>query len=57
MVTYWDEGFGKWNWVIWKNVIVVIFGIIALIFGSKSAVADIINIYSSVPVNSTSQSN
>lgn len=49
-VTYWDEGFGKWNWVIIKNVFVVAFGILALIFGSKSAIGDIVQLYSSSPI-------
>lgn len=41
LVTYWDDGFGKGNWMIWKNVVVVAFGILALVFGSKSAIEDI----------------
>lgn len=45
MVTYWDQGFGKYNWVIWKNILVCFFGIIALIFGSKSSIEDIIKLY------------
>lgn len=44
-VTYWKEGFGKYNWVAWKNVVVSIFGVLALIFGSQSAINDIIAIY------------
>ncbi|CAG9809251.1 unnamed protein product [Chironomus riparius] len=46
MVTYWEQGFGKFNWIIWKNVIVCIFGVLALIFGSKDAIADIVKLYS-----------
>jgi len=46
MVTYWDEGFGKWNWMLWKNLIVCIFAMLALVFGSKDAVKDIIDLYS-----------
>lgn len=45
VVTYWDQGFGKFNWVIWKNVIVCFFGIIALVFGSKGAIEDILKLY------------
>ncbi|XP_055621307.1 proton-coupled amino acid transporter-like protein pathetic isoform X2 [Toxorhynchites rutilus septentrionalis] len=45
MVTYWDQGFGKFNWIIWKNVLVSIFGIIALVFGSKTSIEDIIKLY------------
>ncbi|KAG5673654.1 hypothetical protein PVAND_003682 [Polypedilum vanderplanki] len=49
MITYWDEGFGKLNWIIWKNVIVCIFGILALVFGSKDAIADIMKMYNENP--------
>ncbi|XP_055538168.1 proton-coupled amino acid transporter-like protein pathetic isoform X1 [Wyeomyia smithii] len=45
MVTYWEQGFGKFNWVIWKNVLVFFFGLIALVFGSKGAIEDIIQLY------------
>ncbi|XP_058457178.1 proton-coupled amino acid transporter-like protein pathetic isoform X2 [Malaya genurostris] len=45
MVTYWDQGFGQFNWIIWKNVLVFFFGIVALIFGSKSSIEDIIKLY------------
>lgn len=44
-VTYWEQGFGKFNWIVWKNVIVCFFGGIALIFGSKGAIEDIIKLY------------
>ncbi|CAO1436755.1 unnamed protein product [Diamesa serratosioi] len=46
MVTYWEQGFGKYNWVIIKNIIVCIFGALALVFGSKDAVKDIVELYS-----------
>lgn len=45
MITYWDQGFGKYNWVIWKNVFVCLFGLLALYFGSKSAITEIIEVY------------
>lgn len=45
IVTYWDVGFGKWNWVVWKNILVGIFGLFALVFGSKNAFAQILEIY------------
>ena len=46
MVTYWEEGFGPGNWIVWKNVVVFVFGIIALVFGSKSSIQDILALYS-----------
>ena len=45
MVTYWEQGFGKYNWIIWKNVFVCLFGLLALYFGSKSAIVEIIDVY------------
>ncbi|XP_051163229.1 proton-coupled amino acid transporter-like protein pathetic isoform X3 [Leptopilina boulardi] len=45
-VTYWDIGFGPGNWMIIKNVIIGIVGLIAVVAGSKNAIADIVAIYS-----------
>ncbi len=61
-VTYWDQGFGKFNWIVWKNVIVAIFGVFALVFGSKSAIEEIIAMYTTSPIvpvvlNATTSSN
>lgn len=50
-VTYWDDGFGPLNWVIWKNVIITIFGFFALIFGSLSAIQEIMKLYTDVEVS------
>ncbi|XP_019868871.1 proton-coupled amino acid transporter-like protein pathetic isoform X2 [Aethina tumida] len=51
VLTFWDKGFGKFNWKIYKNILVVIAGILALIFGSKMAIADIVDMYK--PKNET----
>lgn len=45
IITFWDKGFGACHWKIFKDVVVVIVGILALIFGSKSAIEDIIALY------------
>lgn len=45
VVVYWDEGFGRLNWRIWKNIVIFVFGLLALIFGSHSSIKDIVNIY------------
>ncbi|KAJ8985559.1 hypothetical protein NQ317_019943 [Molorchus minor] len=50
MLTFWDKGFGKYNWKILKNVVVVLIGLLALVFGSKSAIEDIIKLYMPVTV-------
>lgn len=45
-VTYWDVGFGPGNWVALKNVIICVIGLMALIFGSRSALMQIAALYS-----------
>ncbi|XP_030752891.1 proton-coupled amino acid transporter-like protein pathetic isoform X2 [Sitophilus oryzae] len=45
VITFWDKGFGAYNWKIFKDIVVVITGILALIFGSKSALEDIVALY------------
>ncbi|KAL0102324.1 hypothetical protein PUN28_018690 [Cardiocondyla obscurior] len=42
-VTYWDAGLK--GWVILKNVIICVIGLMALIFGSRSAIMDIVKLY------------
>lgn len=49
IVTFWEKGFGKYNWKIYKNAIVIIVGLLALIFGTKSAVEDIVDLYTTKP--------
>ncbi|EFN88832.1 Proton-coupled amino acid transporter 4, partial [Harpegnathos saltator] len=44
-VTYWDVGFGPGNWVALKNVIITVIGLMALIFGSRGAIMDIVALY------------
>lgn len=48
MLTFYEKGFGKFNWKLIKNFIVGIMAMLALIFGSKSAIEDIVNLYSPV---------
>ncbi|XP_072400029.1 proton-coupled amino acid transporter-like protein pathetic [Diabrotica undecimpunctata] len=46
MLTFWEKGFGKYNWKLFKNLIVFIVAVLALVFGSKAAIEDIIDMYS-----------
>uniref|UniRef100_A0A8D9FA52 Proton-coupled amino acid transporter 4 n=1 Tax=Cacopsylla melanoneura TaxID=428564 RepID=A0A8D9FA52_9HEMI len=46
VVTYWEGGFGAYNWRIFKNILVLIFGILALVFGTQTSITDIIKAYS-----------
>lgn len=42
IVTYWDIGYGPGKYLIWKNVLVFIFGMLSLIFGTMDAINSII---------------
>ncbi|XP_057333763.1 proton-coupled amino acid transporter-like protein pathetic [Microplitis mediator] len=42
VITYWDVGFGRFNWMIIKNIIVTFIGVLALVFGTNSAIQGII---------------
>ncbi|CAB0007155.1 unnamed protein product [Nesidiocoris tenuis] len=44
-VTFWDRGFGRLNWAIWKNVGMFMFGLVALVSGSYTSIVDIVNEY------------
>ncbi|XP_023165259.1 proton-coupled amino acid transporter-like protein pathetic [Drosophila hydei] len=46
LVVHWDSGFGPGNWILWKNIIIMLCGVGALIFGSLSAIQDIMKVYS-----------
>ncbi|KAK9499308.1 hypothetical protein O3M35_002361 [Rhynocoris fuscipes] len=48
-VTYWEKGFGPFNWIAWKNLFLVIFGLLALTFGSYTSIVDIISEYTGQP--------
>lgn len=43
--TYWHDGFGKYSWIIVKNVFIFCVGIIAVVIGTKEAISDIVNLY------------
>lgn len=45
ILTYWDQGFGKWNWMIWKNLIIIVFGLIAMVFGAINGISSIAELY------------
>ncbi|KAG5896767.1 hypothetical protein JTB14_008343 [Gonioctena quinquepunctata] len=56
MLTFWEKGFGRFHWKIFKNIVVVVTAMLALVFGSKSAIEDIVKLYTSdstAIVNST----
>lgn len=45
IITFWDKGFGAYNWKIVKDLVVAVVAVLAFIFGSKSAIEDIVALY------------
>lgn len=41
-IVFWDAGFGFLKWKLFKNIFVVIFGVLAMIFGTHSGIKSII---------------
>lgn len=52
-ITYWDVGFGTGNWKVWKNILVLIFGVFALYFGTETSIKQILEAYSPAPLSVT----
>jgi len=44
-ISCWESHLGLFKWRLWKNSLLVIFSLLALIFGSWISVQDIINLY------------
>lgn len=43
IVTFWDQGLGKWNWILWKDIGIMIFGIFGFVFGSFTSIMQILH--------------
>lgn len=43
LVVCWDSpGLGKWNWVLWKNILIIMFGILGFVTGTYTSIHEII---------------
>jgi len=42
IVTFWHKGFGKHSWILWKDIFIMIFGLLGFIFGSYVSIWNII---------------
>nr|CAD7431430.1 unnamed protein product [Timema monikensis] len=43
--TCWESGLGRWNWLLWKNLLIILFALVALVTGTYISVGDIIKEY------------
>jgi proton-coupled amino acid transporter len=42
IITYWHKGFGTHNWILWKDIFIMIFGLLGFVFGSYVSILNII---------------
>ncbi|GLH03572.1 Proton-coupled amino acid transporter-like protein pathetic [Gryllus bimaculatus] len=61
VVTFWEHGMGPGRWRLWKNILLCVFGLIALGSGTYTSILEIIAVYATpAPVytngNSTTES-
>jgi hypothetical protein len=49
VITFWDHGLGQFRWRLWKNVLVSVFGLMALVFGSYTSIKEIAKLYTDAP--------
>lgn len=44
IVVLWDEpGLGRFNWILWKNLFLISFGLIGFVTGTYVSIQDILN--------------
>lgn len=41
MLTFYDEGFGRLNWRMWKNIALISFGVLGFVTGTYVSIHDI----------------
>lgn len=49
VITFWERGLGPYRWRLWKNILVGIFGVMALVFGSYTSIREIAKLYAGAP--------
>ncbi|XP_043278035.1 proton-coupled amino acid transporter-like protein pathetic isoform X2 [Venturia canescens] len=49
LVTVWEQenGLGRFNWILWKNIAIISFGVLGFVTGTYSSIHDILNAQSS----------
>lgn len=43
IITFWKVGLGRYNWILWKDIAIVVFGLLGFGFGSYSSIENILN--------------
>lgn len=43
IITFWPNKLGHYNWVLWKDILIVLLGFAGFFFGTYASIANIIN--------------
>ncbi|XP_016989339.1 proton-coupled amino acid transporter-like protein pathetic isoform X2 [Drosophila rhopaloa] len=43
MITFYNVGYGRYNWMLWKDFLILIFGLCGFVFGTWASLAQILN--------------
>ncbi|XP_034135082.1 proton-coupled amino acid transporter-like protein CG1139 isoform X1 [Drosophila guanche] len=43
IITYYHVGYGRYNWMLWKDFLILIFGLCGFVFGTWASLAQILN--------------
>lgn len=43
IITFWPNNLGKNYWVLWKDIAIMVFGILGFIFGTYTSIAQILD--------------
>uniref|UniRef100_A0A0K8TLL5 Putative amino acid transporter n=1 Tax=Tabanus bromius TaxID=304241 RepID=A0A0K8TLL5_TABBR len=41
IVAFWPVGYGKWNWILWKDIGIFLFGVFGFVFGTYASLMEI----------------
>lgn len=37
IVTFWPDGLGRHNWIFWKDLLIILFGLLGFVFGTYTS--------------------
>lgn len=43
IITFWPNGLGKHNWLLWKDLTIMVFGIMGFAFGTFASISQMVD--------------
>lgn len=43
IVTFWPDGLGKYKWMLWKDLFILMFGLLGFVFGTYTSLLHLMN--------------